>query len=78
MDVVALFLLTIESDKSRSESGWVIGAATAMSRPQGPECFPPGQPRLNTVEGRMGEDVVISPLLMRVTQGHSAPWIQLG
>eukprot|EP00969_Alexandrium_andersonii_P109410 4826742-Alexandrium_andersonii.AAC.1 len=78
VDVIALFLLTIESDKSRFESCWVIGEETVAARGQGPTDFPPGPPLFVKVADKSGGEVSISPLVMRVTQGHSVPWIMLG
>eukprot|EP00969_Alexandrium_andersonii_P219975 9715904-Alexandrium_andersonii.AAC.1 len=67
-DVIVLFLLTIESDKSRFESCWVIGEDTVARRGQGPTDFPPGPPLFVRVADKNGGDISISPLVMRVTQ----------
>eukprot|EP00969_Alexandrium_andersonii_P353193 15439316-Alexandrium_andersonii.AAC.1 len=61
-DVIVLFLLTIESDKSRFESCWIIGEETVAARGQGPIDFPPGAPKLVRVADKNGGEIRISPL----------------
>eukprot|EP00969_Alexandrium_andersonii_P212076 9365989-Alexandrium_andersonii.AAC.1 len=61
-DVVALFVLTIESDTSRFESCWVIGEDAVAGRGRGPTDFPPYDPQFVTVPDKNGRDVLISPL----------------
>eukprot|EP00969_Alexandrium_andersonii_P245457 10847425-Alexandrium_andersonii.AAC.1 len=61
-DVIVLFLLTGEEDKSRFESCWIVGEDAVAGLGQGPTDYPPG-PRLSaTVAGKSGDDISIYPL----------------
>eukprot|EP00969_Alexandrium_andersonii_P191292 8450163-Alexandrium_andersonii.AAC.1 len=64
-EVIVLFLLAIESDKSRFESCWIVGKDTVSGRGQGSTDFPLGPPQFVTVAGKNRDDVSISRLALR-------------
>eukprot|EP00969_Alexandrium_andersonii_P149822 6625098-Alexandrium_andersonii.AAC.1 len=77
-ETVALFILTAEDEKARFESCWVIGEENVAGLRDDQFGPPPGPRQFVTVADKNGRDVRIAPLVMRVTQGRSIPWITIG